>query len=92
MIFSPTPLSSSFVVLLGRKQKKFEMKHAVIIITHQGEHKHVAFQTEAFWDPEEKVLLSLNCHRSRDSADAVPGAGCACSHTQARSLEMSAQQ
>ena len=44
------------------------------------------------WDLEEKVLLSLNCHRSRDSADAAPGAGCARSRTQAGSLEMSAQQ
>lgn len=68
------------------------MKHAVIIIAHQGEHRHVARHIEPFGDPEEKVLLSLNCHRSRDSADAVPGAGCARSHTRAGSLGMSAQQ
>lgn len=80
------------MVLLGREQKRVAMKHAVIIIAYQGEHRHVGRHIELFGDPDEKVLWSLNCHRSRDSADAVPRAGCARSHTRAGSLGTSAQR
>lgn len=65
------------VVLLGRKQKQVEVKHAVVITAHQGEHKPVALHIEPFWALEEKVLLYSNSDRSRYSVDAVPGAGCA---------------